>query len=64
MVSERMFRYEIGMKSGESPNLGGIPIVMTSHSRRHVIISPKNENARDFSHDLLCNAQEEEGRPS
>ena len=40
-VLERTFRDEIGMKSGESPIFGGIPIVMTSRSRKYVIISPK-----------------------
>ena len=40
-VSERTFRDEIGTKSWGIPNFGGIPVVMTSRSRKYVIISPK-----------------------
>ena len=56
-VLEHTFRDEIGTKSVESPIFGGIPVVMTSHSRKYVIISPKKVRKRDvreISANYLC----------
>ena len=46
-VSEGTFRDEIGTKSWGIPNFGGIPVVMTSRSRKYVIISPKKVQKRE-----------------
>ena len=46
---------------GESLILGGIPIIMTSHSQKYVIISPENEIAGEFG---IAPSQEEGGWPS
>ena len=57
MVSERTFRDEIGMKSEGFPRFRGIPIVMTSRSRKYVIISPKKvrkQDVREISSNYLC----------
>ena len=47
------------LKSRGIPDFGGIPIVMTSRSRKHVIISFGNEIARDFTCDLIVQYQQE-----
>ena len=60
-VSERTFRYEIRMKSWGIPDFGGIPVVMTSHSRKHVIISPKKSlktRRREISPNYLCKKEQ------
>ena len=46
-VSEHTFQDEIGTKSRGIPDFGGIPIVMTSRSRKHIIILPKKVQKRE-----------------
>ena len=48
-------------KSQGIPNFGGIPIVMTSHSRKYVIISPKKSpkmRRREISPNYLCKKEQ------
>ena len=61
MVLKRTFRDEIGMKSEGFPHFRGIPIVMTSRSRKYVIISPKKVQKRDvreISSNYLCKKEQ------
>ena len=54
---------EIAIFEGVSPILAGNPRVMTSRSRKYVIISPENEMCERF-HDGIAPPHEEEGQPS
>ena len=61
MVSERMFQDEIGTKSEGFPHFRGIPVVMTSRSRKYIIISPKKVRKRDvreISSNYLCKKEQ------